>query len=218
MTQEIVRSTLQAIARLEAAEMRPPRLTQPGHEKWVRFRRKLGWRHFIRLLHDDLADAFPLPFDVTRWEETSIDDLSEEEAETLVNECSKAPSDDTGAFLRDRAQAMGLAFGGALSDVPKVQARHQVLELSGSGGRIAASQCLQHEGLALHQNFTFIVGSEADRIALGLAAVELRANEPRIVESVDGLDKKSRFDRVVGLRECHEAIELPEGFPKARLV
>lgn len=198
--------------------MRPARLTQAGHEKWVRFRRKLGWRHFIRLLHDDLADAFPEPFDVTRWEVDGIVALSEDEAEALVQECSQAPGSDTTAFLKDRAQAMGLAHGGALSDVPKVQARHKVLELSGSGGRIAASQCLQHEGLALHQNFTFVVGSEAERIAVGLAAVELRANEPPIVRSLEELGKKGRFDRVVGLRECHEATELPAGFPEARLV
>ncbi len=218
MNVEVLRSTLQAIARLEAADVRPPRLTEAGHEKWLRFRRKLGWRHFIELLHEDLANAFPMPFDTRRWESALIDALSEDEAEALVEECAVPPSADTATFLRDRAQALGLAHGGALSDVPKVQPRHQVLELAGSGGRIAAAQCLQHEGLALHQNFTFVARSEAERIAIGLATVELRANEPLIVASVDDLPAKTRFDRVVGLRECHETVDLPEGFPEVRLV
>ena len=77
--------TLEAIARLELpGGIRSPRLTEPGWERWLRVRRKLGWVDFIALVHQDLAEAFPRPFDLSRWDTHPLEDLTEAEAERLV--------------------------------------------------------------------------------------------------------------------------------------
>src|SRR4051812_25836199 len=88
----LLAATLRSIARLEAAGERPPRLTEPDHARWDRFRRKLGWRAFIEILHEDLAGAFPVPFDLTRWPENPLRDPSftEPAAEQLVAEAARS--------------------------------------------------------------------------------------------------------------------------------
>ncbi|MEM7674457.1 MAG: hypothetical protein AAF449_00485 [Myxococcota bacterium] len=200
-------ATLASVARLEAAGDKPVRLTEPEFAKWHRFRRKLGWADFIRLLHEDLAEAFPEPFDVSRWGFDPFGGLEEATAEMLVKDAATPSDADKLDFLRDRARDLGLAAGGAIADLPKVQARFKVLELPGSGGRIAAYQCAQH-GLAYDKSFTFAALSPAERVAVGLGAVELRANPPTILgaEQLQALaDKKTRFDCVYGLKAAQDA-------------
>ena len=211
MSIELVQSTLSSIARLEAAGVKPARLTQPDFEKWHRFRRKLGWGAFIELLHEDLAGAFPVPFDIDRWAEWPA--LADDKAEALVRGASASVERDPLDFLRDCARLLGLPTAGAISDAPKVQAHHDALELPGSGGRVAAYLCSHEDALSFDRQFTFVVDSEAERVAIGLAAVELRANEPRIwnVDQLrDAVGKGTRFDRVLGLSASPLARELAE--------
>ena len=204
---QLFRSTLAAVARLEAAGDKPARLTDPDFAKWKRFRRRLGWADFIRLLHEVLAEGIPEPFDVARWGFDPFEGLEDATAKTLLAEAAVPSTDDKLPFLRDQAKALGLPSGGAIADLPKVQARFKVLELPGSGGRIAAHQCVHH-GVAYNTTFTFVALTPAERVMIGLGAVELRSNVPTVVDAA-GLErlaeKKTRYDRVYGLEEAPEA-------------
>lgn len=194
--------TLRSIARLErAGGVRPPRLTEAGFEHWNRIRRHLGWRDFAALLHEDLADAFPLPFDVRGWMEAPFADLSADEAERLIREAAAPEDQDAHAFLRAAARGLGLPATGTLSDVPRTQPHQKVLELG--FGRIAAWQVLSQPGLAFHDQFVFVADSDEERTLIGLSAVEARANPPQVLSSAEArawVKRGQRFDRVVGLK------------------
>ena len=213
MNTDTYRATLASIARLEAAQVRPPRLTQPGLDKWHRYRRKLGWTDLVELLHADLASAFPEPFDLDRWPERPA--LDEDAAQALLEAAAATTNRDSADFLRDCARLLGLPAGGALTDAPKLQPHHQVLELPGSGGRIAAYLCANDSALSFDRQFTFVAATPAERVAIGLAAVERRASAPRIVTPDDLAPK---YDRVVGLAASPAAQALAARFPEARLI
>jgi hypothetical protein len=217
-------TTLRSIARLEEAKVREPRLTEPDHARWHRFRRKLGWRAFIEILHEDLAGAFPIPFDLARWPTSPLSSLTEAEAEQLIADAARSsatPVDPT-AFLYECARSLGLPTSGTLSGLPKVQPHHRILELPGSGGLIAAVLCVGSSGLAFNAQFTFVAETTAEHVAIGLAAVELRANEPRIL-TLDALRAALKggetFDRAFGLGDSPLAALLDKSLKlDARLV
>ncbi len=148
--------TLRAIARLEAARVRDPRLSDPDLVAWNRFRRKLGFGAFIEMLHEDLAHAFPVPFDLDRWRENPVRTLSEERAHELILSAARAAHEpaESPVFLRDCARSLGLPGGGAFSDLPKIQSQHHALELPGSGGRIAAALHGPSPSPSFHAHFT----------------------------------------------------------------
>jgi hypothetical protein len=54
------------------------------------------------------------------------------------------------------------------------KAAQHALELPGCGGRIAAYQVTTHAGLSLHEHFTFVADTDAERVAIGLAAAAPR--------------------------------------------
>ena len=203
-TLALLTSTLSAIARLEARGDKPARLTEPDFERWQQFRRRLGWWDLIELLHADAAQQFPVPFDLKRWPRPAVR-LDESAAEDLVRTCATAPSTESMDWLRDQSARLGLA-GGAFSDAPKFQPAHRVLCLQGTGGRVAAFQRLPDDGLDLGSQFTWVVGSSAEHVAIGLAAVETkdRVNFEQLITpgAFDDLDDAAlaRFDRVVGLK------------------
>jgi hypothetical protein len=196
--------TLRSIARLErAGGIRAPRLTEPSFEKWHRIRRHLGWRDFVAVLHQDLAEAFPVPFNLAAWSADPTADLTHEEAEQAIRAAVAPDDSDAHAFLRAAAKGLGLPSTGALSDVPRTQPHQKVLELPGSCGRIAAWQVLSQQGLAFHDQFVFVADSDAERILIGLAAVESRANIPTIMNTAEvraHVGRGQRFDRAVGVR------------------
>ena len=192
---------IESIARLErAGGLREVRLTEPGHERWHRIRRKLGWADFVALLCEDLADAFPHPFALDRWLTSPLQSLDHDDAKALIDRALAAPDDDSGGFLRRAARELDLPQGGAMSDLPKVQLNHRVLELA--GGRIALAQVQAWPGLSFQDRFTFVADSDAERVMIGLAAVELRANAPTIWTSgqLASGERRAPFDHVFGLR------------------
>ena len=130
--------TLRSIARIERRGdlRRGARLTEPGHVKWRRMCRRLDWADFVELLHEDLAAAFPHPFDLSRWEKSPLP-LAPAAAEELIADASRTDESDAVTFVRDAARALGLPVGGNITDLPRVQPQHKVLELPGSAGRIA---------------------------------------------------------------------------------
>jgi len=203
--------TLREIARLERGGLRPPRLTEKDQERWLRVRRKLGWVAFIELLHEDLAEAFPTAFALDRWSSHPTADLDEATALAMIGEASGPDETDRLTFLRHACRGLGLPDGGNIAALPKVQAAQRALELPGAGGRIAAHQVATH-GLAFHENFTFVADTDAERVAIGLAAAELRANAPRILSSEELRAERTRFDHVFGIEypsAARLAAELP---------
>lgn len=200
--------TLRAIARLEGTDApRPRRLTEPDFARWRRLSPRGSWRSFIALLHEDLAPSFPFPFDLERWGRPPLVDLAEDVAERLVRETAAWAAEperpDTATFLRNAARDLGLPAGGALSDLPRTAPGQRVLELPGTGGRVASHQVDTQPGLALHAQFAFVADTDAERLAVGLAVVEARANEPQLMTSDDALAllvRGERFDRLVGHR------------------
>lgn len=193
--------TLRSIARVErAGGIRPPRLTEPGFQHWARIRRHLGWKDFAALLHEDLAEAFPVPFDIRRWRTAPFAELTEAEAEELVRDAAGPDDADAHGFLRTAARALGLPSTGSLSEIPRTHSHQKVLELA--CGRIAAWQVLTQPGLAFHDQFVFVADTDEEWTLVGLSAVEARANPPQVVTSseVRALVKGQRFDRLVGLR------------------
>lgn len=196
--------TLREIARLERTGFRPPRLTERDQERWHRVRRKLGWVAFIELLHQDLAETFPTAFALDRWSQNPTAGLDEKMALAMIDEASGPDETDKLAFLRQVCRGLGLRDGGNIAALPKVQAQ-QALELPGAGGRIAAYQALTH-GVSFDQRFTFVADTDAERVAIGLAAAELRANAPTIRSSAELRAQRPKFDHVFGV----------DGYPAAR--
>ncbi len=194
--------TLRSIARIERkGDLRAPRLTEPGLVKWNRVRRKLDFADLIALLHEDLTDAFPYPFDLSRWTSDPLDGLGSDEAQRLVQAALEEDSSNPQTFLRQAARALGLPAGGNIADLPKVQPHQSALELPGSGGRIAAQQFFDH-GVAISDRFTFIAETDAERLCLGLALVEARSNVPEVWrpdEAKRKVEAGSRFDHVFGV-------------------
>lgn len=194
--------TLRSIVRIERkGDLRPPRLTEPGLPKWERVRRKLDHVDLIALLHEDLADAFPYPFDLDRWSENPLDGLDDAAAADLIAAALKEDAATPQSFLRQAARGLDLPAGGNIASLPKVQAHQNALELPGSGGRIAAQQFFDH-GIAIHDRFTFVADTDLERLSLGLALVEARANTPQVWTSTRAqreVGGGARFDHVFGV-------------------
>lgn len=204
----LLRWTLREIARLERRGHRPPRLTEPDHERWDRVRRKLGWVPFIELLHDDLAEEMPPSFALDLCSQRPTDGLDEATAKALVDEAMQPDGTDTLAFLRSACRGLGLMDAGNVASLPKVQSNQRALELPGCGGRIAAYQIATYPGLSFHEHFVFVADSDAERIAIGIAAAELRANPPRILKRDELRAGGLSFDHVLGIKGYAPAEEV----------
>jgi hypothetical protein len=177
-------------------------LTEPDYERWHRVRRKLGWVAFIDLLHEDLAEAFPTSFALERWSTHPTRDgagLDDAAAKALIDEAARPDDADRLTFLRLACRGLGLMEGGNIAMLPKVQSHQSALELPGCGGRIAAHQATTH-GLSFHERFTFVADTDAERVAIGLAAAELRANAPRILTTAELRAERPAFDHVFGIK------------------
>lgn len=198
-----LRWTLREVARLERggprAPLRPPRLTEPGFERWHRVRRKLGWVAFVELLHEDLAGAFPTTFALDRWSTNPTQGLDDATAHSLVLEATSPDDADLMTFLRLACRGLGLMDSGNIAALPKVLPHQRALELPGCGGRIAAYQATTHAGLAFHEQFTFVADTDAERVAIGIAAAELRANVPKIITRAELAVARPKFDHLFGI-------------------
>lgn len=202
---------------MERVGDRPPRLTEPGHERWHRVRRKLGWVAFIELLHEDLATAFPTSFALERWSVSPTAGLDEAAAKALIDEAAQPDDADSATFLRLVCRGLGLMDGGNVATLPKVQLHQRALELPGCGGRIAAHQVASNAGLSFHERFLFVADTDEERLAIGLAAAELRANPPTIVTSAELETTRPAIDHVFGIQGYPSAERLaPRLTPEVR--
>jgi len=155
---------------------------------------------FIELLHEDLAEAFPTSFALDRWSVSPLSGLDEVAAKALIDEAAGPDEADALGFLRQVCKGLGLMDGGNIAALPKVQSHQRALELPGCGGRIAAYQATTHAGLSFHEHFTFIADTDAERVAIGIAAAELRANAPKVLTPAELRVSALRFDHVFGVK------------------
>lgn len=195
--------TLRTLARVErVGDIRSPRLTEPGHEAWHRIARQLGLVDFIALLHEDLATAFPVPFDLEAWRTPPLETLTEEGAAALLRDAIAEDATTPQGFLRAACRALGLPAGGDIADLPKVQPHQRAVELPGTGGRIGLQQALDH-GVALERSVVFVADTDEERVAVGIAVVECRSNPPTVWTSdafAAAVARGERFDHVFGVR------------------
>ena len=180
--------------------MRPPRLTEPDFERWQRVRRKLGWVAFIELLHEDLADAFPTSFALDSWTTPPTAGLDDAAARRLVEDAAEPDDSDPLTFLRLVCRGLGVMDAGNIAALPKLQTHQRALELPGCGGRIAAYQATTYTGLSFPEHFTFVADTDAERVAIGIAAAELRANAPKVISTDELRAERPKFDHVFGIK------------------
>ncbi len=203
--------TLRAIARMErdtARVLRRPRLTEPGWSTWRRIAGRSGIAEFIGLLHDDLAGAFPTAFDRARWPSDPLVGMVDSDVTAFAQDALVDDGSDTITFLRLAAASLGLPAAGPVSSLPKVQAHQRVVELPGTAGRIAAQQVLTHSDLSFDRQFVYVADTFAERLLIGIAALELRSNPPEIIKTADLralLASDSRIDRAFGLQAASAA-------------
>jgi hypothetical protein len=154
---------------------------------------------FIEVLHEDLAEAFPTAFAIDRWGTHPSSGLDDAAARALVDDAGRPDDADLLAFLRVVCRGLGVMDGGNIAALPKVQTHQHALELPGCGGRIAAYQVTTH-GLSFSERFTFVADTDEERVAIGIAAAELRANAPKILSSAELRSERPKFDHVFGIR------------------
>jgi hypothetical protein len=202
------RALLLALARDEAAGRRTPRLTEPEHATWKRFRGRLGARDFVALLFEDAAVGFPIPFDArTVGGEIDFERLPETAADDLLHSVAAANLKAPGAdYVLEQAKGLGVSSRLAKSDLHVVKPHQKVLELPGTGGQLSHHLATSNPGLTLQDNFVVACGSWEERTLAGLVALDLGAPHGRFIVSA-GLEelrspkhplRSAKFDFVVG--------------------
>lgn len=227
------RALLLAIARDEAFERRPPRLTEPGQATWQRFRGRLDSADLFRLLAEDAAVVHPIPFDPARvgapFELTSLDDQVVDEllAALPTLDLALAPA----AYLEQQARLLGVTPRLARSELHQVKPHQKVLELPGTGGLLAHHLVTTQPGLALQKNVTIACDGWREATLAGIAALDVAAPQTDFVVLAAAADLTSpdhplrqlSVDFVVGLRpdkggKLHAAEQLALWFHGAKIV
>lgn len=199
-------TALHALAREEQAGRRPRRLLEPQLATWQRFRGRMGPRDLAELLLEDAAVTQPEPFAAPsvlgRME--PFRDVPEAVVQAWLDELPSLPESAVLEDLDAQAHRLGLVQRPAYSELPKLQPHHRVLELPGSGGRLAARMVHGQAGIFLKDVFTIACATWQERMLAGLVAVGLGVvGEARIVLDPE-LNQLRRpdtaFSHVVGLR------------------
>lgn len=200
-----------ALARDEAANRRPARLTEPGMPTWRRFRGRLTQTELVALLLEDAAavEGFEIPFDPSRLDpKLRLDRLPDSLVSEWLEHLQELGLDAPGAdYIADQARLLGLPTRLARSDLHVVKPHQKVLELPGTGGQLAHHLVSTQEGVTLQDNITVACGTWQERTLAGIVALDLGAPDTRFALPVDlrGLRdqehalRQRRFDFVVGL-------------------
>ncbi len=171
-----VAAALWALAREEHAGRKPKRLLEAGHATWERFKGRMGPRELVALLLEDAAVTLPEPFafHAILGPDASLEEVPEALLGDWLSQVPSLPMDSSAReYLDAQAQALGLGGRPAYAELPKLQPHHRVLELPGSGGRLAAHIATTQPGVSFHDAFTFAVASWQERVLVGLAAAAL---------------------------------------------
>ena len=208
---EYARALLHALARDEAAGRRSPRLTEPGQATWQRFRGRLGSADLLRLLSEDAAVGYPIPFDLRKH--AAQLDLSRVDDDLVEAWLRELPSLDLAqpgpAYLEEQSRRLGLPTRLARTELLQVKQHQKVLELPGTGGQLSYHIVTTQSEPTLQVNCTIACGDWREFALAGIAALDAGAPPGAdfiVAASAEELasDKhplrQQRFDFVVGLR------------------
>jgi len=222
-------AALHALAREEHVGRRRRRLLEPNQATWHRFRGRLGPRDLVELVLEDAAVDQPEPFDVARvfGDRSPLASVPEALVGDWLTELPRLSLEAADRdYLEEQAKRLGLKARPAFSDLHKLAPHHRVLELPGSGGRLAAHAVLTQAGLSMKDMFTVACASWEERMLAGLVAVTLDVRgQPRI--SVDPKLEQARraeggFTHVLGLKPekggAFDALTIEGFFPSATIV
>jgi hypothetical protein len=200
-------SALHALAREEHAGRRPRRLLEPNLATWQRFRGRLGPRDLAELLLEDAAVTQPEPFAVAAvlGHDRPLQAVPDALVDGWLRELPALAAD---ASLADDIEAQALRLGltarPAFSALHTLQPHHRVLELPGTGGRLAAYVAETQPGIFLKDVFTIACATWQERMLAGLVAVGLGVvGDVRIAMDPDlALARRAEggFTHVFGLR------------------
>jgi hypothetical protein len=221
-------AALGALAREEHAGRRPKRLLEPAHATWARFRGRLGPRDFAELLLEDAAVTQAEPFDAAAvlGRESPFREVPESLVADWLAEVPRLPLDaGERDYIDTQARRLGLAARPAFSDLRRLQPHHRVLEVPGSGGRLAAHVVQTQPGIFLKDVFTIACGSWQERMLAGLVAVDLGTVGEVRIQLDPQLDRaraaQGGFTHVFGLRPdkggAFTAEQLQGWFPTAEV-
>ena len=222
-------TALYALAREEHAGRRTKRLLEPDHATWQRFRGRMGPVDLAELLLEDAAVTQPEPFAAAAvlGDERPFAAIPEGLVGDWLAELPKLPLDfNDREYIEDQAKRLGLKARPAFSELRKLQPHHRVLELPGTGGRLAAHVLQTQAGLSFKDVFTVACSSWQERTLAGVIAANLGViGEVRIM--VDPSLEKARtveggFTHVFGLLPDKggpfDAHTLEGWFPSATIV
>lgn len=204
----VTRALLNALARDEAAGRRPPRLTEPGLATWQRFRGRLGSADLFRLLVEDAAVAFSIPFGTGRLgSEVAFDEVHDELVEQVLAQLPDlgAPAS---AYIEEQARLLGVSTRLARSELHQVKVHQKVLELPGTGGQLSHHLVTTQSGITLQGNCVIACDGWRQLALAGIVALDRGApNSDFIVATTtEALTtdqhplRQQRFDFVVGVR------------------
>lgn len=208
---EYARALLHALARDEAAGRRSPRLTEPGLATWQRFRGRLGTGDLLRLLAEDAAVGYPIPFDL-RAHDAALDLANVDDA-LVESWLRELPSLDLGqpgpAYVEEQARRLALPTRLARTELHQVKEHQKVLELPGTGGQLSYHIVTTQDEPTLQVNCTIACGDWRELALAGFVALETGAPPGgRFIVSASAEElaraehplRQQRFDLVVGLR------------------
>lgn len=201
---ELARALLHALARDETAGRRPARLTEPALGTWQRFRGRLGSGDLLRLLSEDAAVGYPIPFSVADGSvaDAVVDDW-------LARVSSLDLSQPGAKYIEGQAKLLGVPSKLARNELHQVKRHQKVLELPGTGGQLAHHLVTTQADLTLQGNCTIVADGWRELALAGIVALDAGAppNSDFIVAaSAEDLSNDKhpvrlrQFDFVVGLR------------------
>ncbi len=201
-------SALHALAREEQAGRRPRRLLEPNLATWQRFRGRLGPRDLAELLLEDAAVTQPQPFDATSLlgRADPFRGVPDDVIDGWLRDVASLPASASSVDDLDaHAARLGLlAARPTYRELHKLQSHHRVLELPGSGGRLAAHVVQSQPEISLKDVFTIACATWQERMLAGLVAVGLGiVGDVRIEMDVDLAQARRAeggFTHVFGLR------------------
>lgn len=219
-------AALHALAREEARDRKPKRLLEDGLATWAQFRGRLHATHLLELLLEDAAvtqpTAFRAPSDVP-----AIGSLPKAVVDGWVREAAQLELDASSLdYLTTQAKRLGIPTRMARSELHRVKAHHQILELPGTGAQLAHHLVSTHDDVFLQSNFVVACRDWRDVVLAGLVAVELGVSGPAPVSLDPDLrlarTSDRRFDYVIGLDPDKggdfRKAQLVEWFPSATVV
>jgi hypothetical protein len=204
-------AVLHAVAREEHAGRRPKRVLEPDLATWRRFKGRLGPAALLELVVEDAAVTQPEPFAASAVLDSAgngrpLAGVSDEMVEAWLGRLQSlnldAPSRE---YVAAQAEFLSLGQRLAFADLHKVQPHHRVLELPGTGGRIAHYVVTEQAGIFFGDVFTMACGSWQERLLAGIVAVECRTVGPTRIRVDPELELarpegREKFSHVFGAR------------------